>query len=189
MLSEVGFTALIPVNEVAPQELYRLKQFACGTPSLDTFLHTQALDLHLDHLSHTSVFFHEDFGGLVGYITLSNDSLPLKTSEVGELGLAYQTDLTSFPAVKIGRLAIHCDLQCQGLGARLLNLAIGEVIGAQTVAASRLIITDAVNEARVIKFYEQQGFLESFWATDQARNHGRGKERATIKMIRDIYAS
>lgn len=189
MLSEIGFTALIPINEVAPQELYRLEKFSCGTPSLDVFLHAQALNLHSDHLSHTSVFFHEDFGGLVGYITLSNDSIPLKTSEVGELGLAYQTDLQSFPAVKIGRLAVHCDLQCQGLGARLLNLAIGEVIGAQTVSASRLIITDAVNDARVIGFYEQQGFLESFWAADQARNRGKGKDRATIKMIRDIYAA
>jgi hypothetical protein len=35
MLSEIGFTALIPINEVAPQELYRLEQFSCGTPSLD----------------------------------------------------------------------------------------------------------------------------------------------------------
>lgn len=189
MLSSVGFTALIPIHEVAEAELYRLKKFSCGNQSLDVFLQEKAHELHLDHLSHTNLLFHEDFGGLVGYITLSNDSIPLKVSEVGDLGLAYQTDLQSYPAVKIGRLAVHADLQRKGVGARLLDLAIGEVIGVQTVAAARLMITDAVNDPKVIRFYGQHGFLESFWATDQARKHGKGKDRATIKMIRDIYGA
>jgi ribosomal protein S18 acetylase RimI-like enzyme len=189
MLSGIGFTALIPINEVAETELYRLKQFSCGNHSLDSFLHAQAQELHADHLNHTNLLFHEEFGGLVGYITLSNDSIPLKVSEVGDLGLAYQTDLHSFPAVKIGRLAVHADLQRTGVGTRLLDLAIGEIVGAQTVTAARLMITDAVNDPKVIRFYERHGFLESFWATDQARNNGRGRDRATIKMIRDIYGA
>ncbi|QLQ02291.1 MAG: hypothetical protein HZY77_04955 [Thiobacillus sp.] len=100
MLSEGGFTALIPINEVAQSELYRIDSFSSGETSLDSFLHSEAANLHSDHLGHTSLLFHEDFASVVGYITLSNDAIPLKTSEIGDLGLAYEIELPAFPAVK-----------------------------------------------------------------------------------------
>ncbi|GAC1323641.1 MAG: hypothetical protein NVSMB28_17120 [Collimonas sp.] len=187
-LLDAGFSALIPINDVADVHLNRIAEFSSGTDGLDFYLHDDAKQFHEDHLSHTSLLFHNDFDGLVGYIALANDAIPLKISEVGNLGLAYQIELNAFPAVKIGRLAVHKDLQGQGVGIRIMELAIGELVGAQTVTTARLMITDAVNNPRVIKFYEKYGFLESFWATDQAKNHSRGKARATIKMIRDIYA-
>lgn len=188
MLSDTGFTALIPINEVAPSEQFRIRLFSCGTPSLDAFLIDHAKDQHEDHLGHTSVLFHEDFEGMVGYITLSNDAIPLKTSEVGNLGLAYEVKLSAFPAVKIGRMAVHEELQRLGIGQRILDLATGELVGTPTVTTARLLITDAVNDPRVISFYMKARFFESYWAIDQAKNHGKGMERATIKMIRDIYA-
>jgi GNAT superfamily N-acetyltransferase len=187
-LSEIGFTALIPINEVVVGMLPRISDFSSGLPGLDSFLCDSAKDLHCDHLSHTSLLFHEDFDGVVGYITLANDSIPLKTSEVGDLGLAYKVDLTAYPAVKIGRLAVHKSLQGTGVGNRIMDLAIGELVGTQAITTARLMITDAINDPKVISFYEKCGFVESFWATEQANNHGRGKQRATIKMIRDIYA-
>lgn len=188
MLSDAGFTALIPINEVAPEEQHRIKDFSCGIPNLDSFLIEQATNLHTDHLGHTSVLFHEDFDGLVGYVTLSNDAIPLKTSEIGGLGLAYEVQLSAFPAIKIGRMAVHKDLQSNGIGQRMLDLATGEIVGTPGVTTARLLITDAVNDPRVISFYTKCGFMESYWAIDQAKNHGKGMERATIKMIRDIYA-
>lgn len=188
-LADGGFTSLIPINEVNPSVLHRVAEFCCGTPSLDTFLHTQAKDLHIDHLNHTSLLFHNDFGGLAGYIAMGNDSIPLNISEVGELGLSYNIELTSYPAVKIGRLAVHQDLQGQKIGRKILDLAIGQLIGVQTVTAARLMITDAINDSKVVAFYLQCGFEKSLWADNQAKHHTRGKQRTTIKMIRDIYAA
>lgn len=188
-LSEQGFTGLIPILDLAEDQSHRLKTFSSNRKDLDAFLTDEASAFHSDHLSHTSLLFHEDFDGLVGYITLTNDAIPLKTSEVGDLGLAYKIKLSHFPAIKICRLAIHKDLQCQRIGARMLYLAIGEIVGTSAVTTARLLITDAVNDPRVLKFYESHGFLESFWAVDQHKNHSRGTERATIKMIRDIYSS
>lgn len=189
MLSDAGFTALIPIDEVAQGELHRLDSFSCGKSDLDDFLRSEAASLHSDHLGHTCLIFHEDFPSVAGYITLSNDAIPLKTSEISDLGLAYEIELPAFPAVKIGRLAIHKDLKRQGIGKRILDLAIGELVGVQTVTTGRLLITDALNEYDVIAFYQKYGFMESYWAADKVKNHGgKSKERPTIKMIRDIYA-
>lgn len=186
-LSENGFTGLIAISEIAPTELHRLDSFTSGRDELDQFLTQQAVALHGDHLSHTSCLFHTDFPSLVGFITLSNDAIPLNQTEVGELGLAYAVSLTSYPAIKIGRLAVHSELKRQGIGRRILDLAVGEITGQATITASRLLITDAVNDKDILTFYASMGFEESLWATSQSKNHGRAKERATIKMIRDIY--
>lgn len=187
-LCDENFTGLIPIDEVAPEELHRIESFSSGTPSLDDFLKREAADLHAEHLSHTSLIFHSDFDGLVGYITLANDAIPLAGFEIGELGLNCNTALKTFPAVKICRLAVHKDLQRGGIGRRIIELAVGEIVGAQTVTTARIMITDAINEPKVIAFYQRYGFEESIWATDFAKNNQRGKIRATIKMIRDIYA-
>lgn len=188
MLSNAGFTALISISEVAQGEIHRLDSFSCGKSTLDDFLRSEAANFHSDHLSHTSLLFHEDFPSVAGYITLSNDAIPLKTSEIGDLGLAYETELPAFPAVKIGRLAVHKELKRQGVGKRILDLAIGELVGVQTVTTGRLLITDAINESEVIDFYQKYGFMESYWAAEKEKNHGgKKKERLTIKMIRDIY--
>jgi ribosomal protein S18 acetylase RimI-like enzyme len=188
MLSAGGFTGLISINQVALEIESFLTNFACGRKDLDDFLFDCARDQHEDHLSHTSTLFHEDFKGLVGYITLTNDSVGMEMSEVGELGLRNHVDLKFYPAIKICRLGIHQDLQGLGIGQKLIDLALGEILLAQSITASRLLITDAVNDPQVIRFYEKCGFLESYWATNQRKKNRGTSVPATIKMIRDIYA-
>lgn len=188
MLPEVGFTGLIPLDEVAPQELHRVADFVSGRDGLDEFLRDRALDLHKDRLSSTSVLFHEEFHGLVGYITLANDGIPLTAFEVGELGLSYQCNLEEFPAVKICRLAVHQELQGQGIGRRLFDLALGQILATLQVTSARFLITDAVNEEPVLAFYKSLGFEESYWASEKAKHHTKkGAGRPTIKMLRDLF--
>jgi ribosomal protein S18 acetylase RimI-like enzyme len=189
MLSVEGFTALIPLQDVATDELHRLDTFVSGRPELDDFVRSEARQLHDDHLSCTSLIFHDDFAGLVGYITLTNDAIPLTQFEVGQLGLNYNVALPAFPAVKICKLAVHSELQSQGIGKLILELAIGEIVSTHNVSSARFIITDAVNDPRTLAFYERMGFIESYWATEQAKNHKerRAQQRATIKMLLDIY--
>jgi ribosomal protein S18 acetylase RimI-like enzyme len=182
-LSRAGFTGLIPLHEVAPGAMPMVKSFSCGTPSLDSFLQDEAADLHRDHLNRTSVLFHEYFDGLVGFVTLTNDSIPLTPYEVGELGLNYECPVSSFPAVKLCRLAVNVALQRQGVGEHILALTIGGILGAANVSTARFLITDAINDQKVISFYEKQGFVESYWAKKK-----RGSSAtASIKMLRDIY--
>lgn len=180
-----GFTGLIPLDEVTPEAMPRVSSFSCGKTSLDNFIRAEALSLHQDHLNCTSVLFHADFDGMVGFVTLTNDSIPLTAYEIGELGLNYVCPVSSFPAIKLCRLAVHADLQRQRIGERIVSLTLGGILGAPNVTAARFLITDAINEQNVISFYESQGFVESYWAKGK---RGSGSNSATIKMLRDIYA-
>ena len=181
-----GF-GLLPIREVEPQ---LLAEFSCWKARLDQFLVEQATDLHLDRLGHTTVVFHQDLNGIVvGYFTLSNDGLPLKTAEITELDLRGEAKFKAFPAVKLGRLAVHQDLQGQGVGRQLVDLVLGEILDSESLSAARLLIVDADNDPPILTFYRKVGFQDSLWAENAARNHPRGQrnvQAATVKMIRDV---
>jgi ribosomal protein S18 acetylase RimI-like enzyme len=179
-----GFTGLIALDDVVPETQAWIKQFSCGTVSLDNFLRDEADVLHQDHLNRTSLLFHEDFEGLAGFVTLTNDSIPLTTYEIGELGLNYECPVTSFPSIKICRLGVHADLQRQGIGERIIQLVMGGILATSNLTTARFLITDAINDQKVIDFYQKQGFVESYWAKVKRGN----SNTATIKMLRDIYA-
>lgn len=184
MLSNEGY-GLLPIKDA---DIDILDSFDCGKPHLNGFLTTTAREMHEGLLSSTSLVFHQDFDGLVGYFTLSHDGIPLSTGEEYELGYNGQPNLSSFPAVKIGRLAISKDIQKQGVGTAVMGMIRGDVIGAKSLSAARILVVDAENDPDVIRFYERYGFERSQWADKQAKNHGgRASARPfTVKMIRDV---
>jgi len=186
-LAEDGY-GLLPVVEVPPEAL---AGFDCGKPHLNEFL-VNAPNFHRDRLGLTSVVFHRDLPGrVIGYFTLANDSLPLTTSEQGDLGLHDAVVLKAYPAVKLGRLAVASDLQGQGVGEQVMDLVHGEILDSASLSAARLVILDADDEARVVSFYRKLGYQESLWAEKQALKVAGSKNVApasSVKMIRDIRA-
>ncbi|MFW9616330.1 GNAT family N-acetyltransferase [Aquabacterium sp.] len=174
---------LLPIDDVPAAVL---AAFDCGKPELNSFLNNEAKDFQRKRLAFTTVVFHEEIDGPVGYFCLSNDGIPLKLSE--QLEVEGDIPLSSFPGSKIGRLAVSSQLQSNGVGRRILELIVGELIEQSKVSAARLLVVDAANEPRVIKFYERFGFNESLWASDQNRNHGGRvrNEPAAIKMWLDV---
>lgn len=184
MLSEEGY-GYLSITEVAPAVL---GAFSCGKSRLDTFLTTQARALHEARLGFTNVVFHQQFEGPVGYFTLANDAIKLNESEKFELGFGEHVELAAFPAVKIGRLAVHQNLQRTGVGAALMTLLLGDILNTAGLSAARLIVVDADNDDSVLNFYEKLGFETSLWAEEMAKNHTRQRARpATIKMHRDVF--
>lgn len=189
-LSEAGY-GLLPVTEVDER---LLATFQCGKPHLDEFLTQQAASMHATRLSYTSVVMHEDLPDqVVGYFTLANDGIRLKSSEQLDLGLTEEVTLSVFPAVKLCRLAVTEQLQGAGVGQSVLDLVLGEVLEDDSLSAARLLVVDADNEDRVIRFYERYGFARSLWAEQQNQNHGkrvRGEAQApaAVKMLLDILA-
>lgn len=188
MLDTAGY-GVLPVADVLPEQL---ADFRCGKPHLDQFLVDAARDMHDRRLGFTSVVFHESLPGPIAYFTLANDSIPLTDSEKFELDLM-EAGLGSFPAVKIGRLAVRGDLQGSGIGRYVVStLILGTIVDSQAFSASRLIVLDADNDPGVVHFYEQLGFERSLWAEQRQARQGRsGRAQATrppstIKMHRDI---
>ncbi|HNI20975.1 MAG TPA: GNAT family N-acetyltransferase [Nitrospira sp.] len=184
MLPEEGY-GYLPITEVEPATL---GAFTCGKPRLDEFLTTQARALHEARLGFTNVVFHQQFEGPVGYFTLANDAIKLNDSEKFELGFGEHIELAAFPAVKIGRLAVHQDLQRRGVGGALMALLLGDILNTAGLSAARLIVVDADNDDAVLCFYEKLGFETSLWAEDMAKNHTKKRaSAATIKMHRDVF--
>lgn len=187
-LAEEGY-GLLPIVEVFPEAL---TGFDCGKPHLNEFLVSAASHFHRERLGLTSVVFHRDLAGrVIGYFTLANDSLPLTTSEQGELGLHDGIVLKAYPAVKLGRLAVASDLHGQGIGEQVMDLVHGEILDSASLSAARLVILDADNDPRVVRFYRKLGYQESLWAEKQAIKVAGAKQggpASTIKMIRDILS-
>lgn len=183
MLAEGGY-GLLSLAEVDPSQV---AAFACGKAHLDLFLSTTARAWHAQRLGLTSVAFHNDHTGPVGYFTLSNDAIPLQTSESFDLGIEQEVRLSSFPAVKIGRMAVLSQLQGEGVGSALMKLIVGEVLDSDYLSSARLLVVDADNDPNVIRFYEKNGFVNSLWAANQSKNH-KGPSQ-TVKMIRDILGT
>jgi len=181
-LSEGDF-GLLPVRDVADRLLVA---FRCGKPHLESFLR-DSKGIDEQRLGRTTVVFHKDFAdAVVGYFTLANDSIPLKTSEQTEFGLDHA--LSAYPAVKLGRFAVNASLQGQGVGQQIIALVHGVVLDLKTSAA-RLVILDAdAQDVRVPAFYRKCGYVESLWAEAQAKSKSKGEAIATVKMIRDVMA-
>lgn len=179
-LTKDGY-GIIKLTEV---EQNVIEQFTCGVANLDQFLKNDALCLHNGKISFTTCVFHQDFNGLVGFITMSNDSIKLNDSEFMYLGLNTTVMIPFVPAVLIGKFAVHENLQRNGNGKDIMELAIGEILDIEGPSAARLAVIDSVKEEKVVEFYESCGFQHSLFAIKQARHQG-GK---TIKMFLDVLA-
>lgn len=178
---------LLSIADVDPP---LLAGFTCGKEHLDEFLRTEALTLHKQRLGFTSVVFHRDLAGPVAYFTLAHDAIGLRDSERFELGL--DPGPVWIPAVKLCRLGVSSGLQSGGVGTAVVDLMFGQLLDARYPSMARLMVVDADNEDRVIRFYERSGFERSLWAEDQATRAARGKtpqRPAAVKMLRDILAT
>lgn len=182
MLSEEGY-GLLPLPEI---ESAHLADFDCGKVHLNEFLRDAANEQHSNLFGWTSVVFHRDLAGPVGYFTLANDSIPVTTSEAFDLG-SFKDEFRTIPAVKIGRFAVARGLQGQGVGTSMFKLVLGHVLDSDYISAARLLLVDAENDKQVVKFYQKLGFIESLWAQEKwQKQPSRGRQRVTIKMLRDV---
>lgn len=182
-LSTDGY-GLLAVTDIAPN---LLGHFECGNPGLESFLTTNAAFFHRERLGFCWMVMHRDWPTPAGYFTLNNDAVQLSTSEEGGLGLSDSPGLTRFPAVNIGRLAVATELQGNGVSAEVMGLALDAIRGdIDLSSAARLVVVDADNTPKVLRYYTRHGFEVSLWAEKQATNQGGKKPRPTIKMLRDI---
>jgi GNAT superfamily N-acetyltransferase len=159
-----------------------LKQFSCGRPQLDEFLHEDACDYDKHGLTSTVVVFHEDIPDPVGYFSLTADSVHLSGGERTDLGLPFDAPISFYPAVKLTKLAVVESMQSTGVGEYLIDLICG--IASSAPFAVRLLTVDAVNHDRVLSFYERVGFLESL---SEKKEREAQKVRETILMFKDLY--
>lgn len=126
--------------------------FTCAEPSLDLWLHEQAVPATARRTARTWVWI-DASGVVVGYYALAahkvaRADVPSKVGRGGPLEI---------PAVLLARLALSASLRGQGLGEALVADALARVVDATQTVAARLVVVDALHE-RVAQFYESLGF-------------------------------
>jgi len=171
---------LLPLPEVDSRFV---DQFDCGTDSLNDFLRNDALTFHNERLGFTTCVFHQDFPELVAYYTLANDSIQLSPTEIGDLGVNTATPPKLVPCVKLGKFAVHRDVQGQGNGKTIMRLIVDDILASNSHSAARILVLDSL--------YNQTGFYERcrFSASTHAANRSNGRRGSTVKMFLDIITA
>jgi GNAT superfamily N-acetyltransferase len=130
-----------------------LDQFSFGSDALDIWLQHHARHAQSMRTARTFVWHAGDqvvvaYFSLAAHLVVRSDLPP----KVGR-GLP-----DAIPAVLLARLALDRSLHGQGLGGELLLDALSRAVAASGVAAARLVVVDAIDEAAAA-FYEHHGFI------------------------------
>jgi len=100
---------------------------------------------------------------VVVYFSVSNDRISREQAKTKGKIRKLQKDIPgekhrdAYPAVKVGRLAVHESYERQGIGSDVLDF-IKNFFTLKNKTGCRFITVDAINELLTIKFYEKNGF-------------------------------
>ena len=160
--------------------------FDCGKASeYKYFLLEQAKPLDELAISKTFVMIHNITNELIGYFTLSADTIKLTPAEKEQENLD-DVPFMSLPAIKVGKLAINKSLSekasRKGYGSFAIEMAVAKAYEVlKTGVACRFITVDADIEyyPNTTEFYEKNGFV---------KNESKiSRKNKTISMRKNIF--
>lgn len=141
-------------------DIHTIKPFDCGNDDLNSFLMDDARFYNEQLLAHTYII--EDEQNTVAYYSVLNDKISqtdLDKSLWRKLrkNIPHEKHYDSYPAIKIGRLAISQKYARQGIGTNILNSIKAKLAENNDYSACRFITVDAYRDA--LDFYLKNGFL------------------------------
>lgn len=156
--------------------------FDSGDEDLNEFLHSDAWNYkqHLlaeTYLCYPTESFNNGNRNPIAYISLCNDCIQItKETRKNELRMFWKACiqkkfpndkrfLTSYPAVKIARLAVERDYRRGGIGTHLLNM-IKSLFLRYNRTGCRFLTVDAYNIPETTSFYEKNNF-SFLWDEDK----------------------
>ena len=140
----------------------QLGAFDCLDEDLNSFLMHDAISYAEKKLAYT--FILQDQGNIIGYYSLLNDKISRQDvanaiwRKVKKL-FPHGKHFSSYPAVKIGRLAIASRYKGKGIGRNLIKIIKMTLSETQTISAFRFLTVDAYLSATA--FYEKNGCQRS----------------------------
>lgn len=143
-----------------------LKSFDCGKADLNDFLletgddTPNATKYEREHLSKTYIVEDQETGHLLAYFSLACDKIERAVSDPAiwnklSRAIPNAKRRSSYPAIKIGRLAVSKDAQGSGLGQMILSFIKGTFFGSSKVGC-RYLTVDAYPDAE--HFYSKCNF-------------------------------
>ena len=141
------------------EEIDAIKPFSCGDKSLDDFLFEDAKYFYDEFIANT--FILEDETETLAYFSLLNDKISSSTVPKNlwrklRKEFPHEKHFSSYPAVKIGRLAVSEHHQGEHLGSMLIRAIKEMLLRRASIGACRFITVDALVGKQ--SFYEKNGF-------------------------------
>lgn len=178
---------ILPIHSLAEEELSQYS-FDCGkAKEYAFFLKYNAPKLDDMGITKTHLLIHKETNELIGYFSLSADTVKLTLGEKNDSGLE-DVSFMSLPALKVGKLAVNKRLskqaQRKGYGSFILDIVNSYAYETlENGVACRFVTVDAdiEYEPDTPEFYEKNGFVV---------NESRKRKRTdkTVSMRRDIFA-
>lgn len=137
---------------------HKRDEFNCGIPLLDNYLRKQALQEIKRKLSACFVITEPKSGLLIGYYTLSNNSIP-QNFIPQNIQKKLPTSYTSIPTTLIGRLAVDKRFQGKGFGKFLLIDALKRTYEVSQKIASFAVVVDPFDN-KAESFYKNYVFIK-----------------------------
>jgi len=152
---DISLIRLEPTTNILP--------FDCGDLDLNNFLTDDAKNYSKALLAVTYLI--QDTNNTIAYFNYLNDKISYKdldgnlekfAERVGTLLPNEKSEFKSYPAVKIGRLAVHVNYQNgKGFGKMIINFTKG-LFTNNNKTGCKFITVDAYKNS--LKFYEKMGF-------------------------------
>lgn len=151
-------------------------EFDCGKELLNNYLKNQAGQDIKRKLSACFVLVENESNNIIGYYTLSNNSIPL-TSFPKHILEKLPKSYTSIPTTLIGRLAIDKKSQGRGLGKVLLIDALKRCYETSIQIGSFAVIVDPIDGDTEL-FYKKYDFIKL---------PDSNKMFITIKTLKELF--
>lgn len=177
---------ILPITSACVGDISQYS-FHCGDAiEYEIFLRIKALPLEELGITRTFVLLHRDTNELIGYFSLSADTVRLTIDEKNGTDLEC-VDFMTLPAIKLGKLAINKGLseksKRKGYGSFVLDMVNTYAFDMlNNGVACRFITVDADIEynSDTPDFYEKNGFV-----INQSKK--RKASDKTVSMRRDIF--
>lgn len=142
------------------ESIKTIKPFDCGDSDLNGFLMDDSRNYHQQFLAHTYVI-ENDFL-TIGYFSLLTDKISKSDLDKNlwrklRKDIPHEKHYDSYPAIKIGRLAISSHFKGMGIGTNVLNAIKLRLSANEEYAACRFLTVDAYKEA--VDYYLKNRFL------------------------------
>lgn len=174
--------------ELTEDVINSCQYFSCGNNDLDDFFRNDATR-YSHYLMGKSYCFRLNSNPsiIVCSFTISNDSiriydLPRSRKDYMKSLTLHEKPLRRYPGVLIGRLGVNVDFTRNGIGSEILDFIKGWFFSSNNKSGCRFIIVDAVNDPKVIAFYQKNGFQMLFSSEQQELAYTVGKN-STITSL------
>ena len=186
--------------ELTKELLDRSFCFSCGDDDLDDFFNNEAV-LYREKLMGKTYCLIEiltqqetNRSGkeykIIAAFTVANDSLriyDLPNNRRKKLVESTHKHLKRYPAVLIGRLGVNKDYSGKGYGSEILYYVKNWFSEPENKTGCRFVIVDALNSARVLKFYSDNQFKFLFSSDEQELTYEKVNNKQEKPNTRLMY--